>query len=136
MPVDPAAAYSQAAVETCSPGQLVVMLYRRAVQSARQAALAIDRKDFDVAHNNLARTQAIVFELQAALDVEAGPLGPSLNELYDYFYRQLIDANLKKDPAVATEVADMLESLLQAWEVAVSNHGRAPILVERVARAR
>src|SRR5579862_2659448 len=115
----PAAAYQQTSVETAAPAQLILMLYRRAILSSRQAASAIERKELEKAHNELVRAQSIIIELSMALDPTVGPLAENLAPLYDFFYRQLVDANLRKDPTPAIQVADLMGSLLESWEAVI-----------------
>ena len=124
--VNPAAVYRRMAVETSSPGQLIVMLYRGAIRSTRQAIDAIEERRLETANNEFLRAEAIVRELRDSLRADAGPIAESLDALYGYFERQLIQANMRKDPAPAAEVAGMLESLLQAWEGAMKGDVSAP----------
>ncbi|MBI4213666.1 MAG: flagellar export chaperone FliS [Chloroflexi bacterium] len=125
----PATAYRRASVQTSSPAQLIVLLYRRAVQSTREGARALQLHDREEAHRGLVHAQAIVAELRSALRMDAGPVAETLDGLYDFFQRQLLQANLTKDPVMASEVADMLESLLQAWETALAGPGEGPSVV-------
>lgn len=116
----PAAAYQKASVGTAPPVEIIVMLYRRAILSARLGADSIENKQLEKAHQNLLRSQAIVLELQASLNREVGEIAEGLFSVYDYLYRDLTEANLTKDADRARQVADMLESLLEAWEALTS----------------
>src|SRR4051812_5869363 len=102
----PANAYRNTSIETAPPVEIVIMLYRKAVLSARLAAKAIQEKDLEKAHHNLVRAQAIVFELQTSLNHDAGEIADGLHAIYDYLYRDLTEANLSKDPEPAIRVAD------------------------------
>ena len=119
-----AGAYRALAAATAPPAKLVVLLYRRAVQSIRRSIAALDRHDLASAHNELVRAEDILLELQAQLNREVDPLASDLGALYDYFRRTLMDANLRKDPEPAIRVAELLDSLLQAWEVALAPKAR------------
>ena len=118
---NPAEIYRRTATETSSPGNLVVMLYRGAIRFIRQAAEAIERKDIPKAHTHLIRAQSIVLELRSALSQDVGPIAQGLDSVYDYCLRRLMDANVAKDRKAALEVATLLESLLEAWESALSD---------------
>ncbi|MHB1419348.1 MAG: flagellar export chaperone FliS, partial [Bacillota bacterium] len=49
----------------------------------------------------------------------------NLSALYDYMYRQLIQANIKKDPRQMEEVHAMLRDLRNTWVEAIrSNNGQ------------
>ena len=123
----PVAAYRQVSIETAPPSQIIVMLYRRGVLAARVGADAIEAKDMEKAHFNLIRAQAIVFELQAALNHDAGEIAEGLYSIYEYFKRELTEANLKKDPDPARRVADLMGSLLQAWETILGNGAQVSV---------
>lgn len=123
--------YRQTQVTTAAPGELIVMLYRGAVRFTAAGAEALERGDFELAHSRLIKAQDVVVELAGSLNVErAGPVGPSLMAVYTYLHRELIQANVKKDPRPAREVEKLLRELLGAWEEAVqqasaSAQGRA-----------
>jgi flagellar protein FliS len=69
------------------------------------------------AHTELVRAQDIVVELRGSLNHEAGgDIATQLAALYDYCYRQLVAANVKKDPAPAREVLGILHDLGTAWQ--------------------
>jgi flagellar protein FliS len=112
--------YRQTQALTAAPGELVVMLYRGAVRFVSAAADAIDARDLQGAHNNLVRAQAIVSELMETLDFErGGELAHNLLVIYESLNRRLVEANLRKDAALAREVEQHLRELLPAWEQAV-----------------
>ena len=102
----PATAYAQTyranAVLTASPGQLVLMLYDGVLK-----ALAITRDAFarpvddprriETINHQLLKAQTIIAELQGGLNLEAGgEFALTLQRLYDYHNRRLLEANLRK----------------------------------------
>jgi flagellar protein FliS len=120
--------YRQMQAHTAPPGELVVMLYRGAARFAATAATALEARDVELAHNSLIRAQAIISELAGALDLEQGyEVTRHLVLLYDYLSRRLIEANVRKDAAIAREVERLLRDLLSAWEVAARQAGNASI---------
>jgi len=42
-----------------------------------------------------------------------------LDQLYDYLFHRLIQANVKKDPEIMTEVRDHLRDLRDTWKEAM-----------------
>ncbi len=108
--------YRQVTVETASVAELMVLLYRRAVQVLAEAEEAIRARDVPRAHARLVYAQEIVGELMASVNLEAGELAHQLWAIYDYAQRRLVEANLRKDAAIVTEVREFLASLLEAWE--------------------
>jgi flagellar protein FliS len=77
-------------------------------------------------HTALLRAQAILSELRANLDMEAGgDIAANLDRLYDYHLRRLIECNLRKDEAPLIEVEGLVRTLRDAWaEMLRSNENR------------
>ena len=97
--------YRLAHVETATPERLLVMLYDSALKYLNLAVPAILQKDLDAVHRNILKVEAIILELMSVLDMEVGgELARNLYELYDYIYRQLVQANLKQDADIIKEV--------------------------------
>jgi flagellar protein FliS len=109
--------YRATRVETAGSVDLVVMLYQGAVKFIRVGLDALEQRDVKAAHASFVRAQDIVVELLGSLNREAGgDIARQLSGLYDYCYRQLILANVKKDPAPAHEVMGILRDLGTAWQ--------------------
>lgn len=120
------ARYRQVGVETASPVDLVVLLYRGAIRFLTEAEQAIYQHDVPQAHDRLLRAQAIIAELMGSLNLDAGEIAVNLGRLYDYMQRRLIEANVRKDARIVDEVRCLLEELLSAWEAIA--RGEAPVL--------
>jgi len=127
-------AYRVNAVGSASPENLVVMLYDGAIRFLGAAIRAFaheDPLDFNLTiHTNITKTQAIIRELNHALDLDnGGELGNSLSTLYIYFDDRLQEANISKDKEIIEEVLERITELRDAWSesltqqsaVAVSN---------------
>jgi flagellar protein FliS len=119
--------YQRAQVETSSPGQLVVLLYQGCLKFAQKGRLAIEAGDFEASRVNLLRAQDIVAELMGGLNLDAGEIAGNLLRLYEYMYQRLVIANVKRDAAAASEVEEMIRSLLPAWEEAVKKHASGAV---------
>ena len=116
-------AYLKHQVATASPGQLVVMLYDAAIRHCKAAQEAIAQQERDAAARSLLKAQDIVSELISSLNVEAGrELGSALLRLYEYMYRRLVQANVRKDASAAREVERLLTDLRDAWSQVASSH--------------
>ena len=110
-------AYRQTQVQSRTPLELVVMLYDGALKSMTAACDAIDRGDIPARRDALSRTLAIISELQSTLNLEAGgPIAASLDELYGYANRRLLDAAMNNDPTPILEIRRILETLREAWQ--------------------
>lgn len=111
--------YQRQSVETASPAQLVLMLYDRALRALAQVRQASLPQDTELVNRELLRAQAIVSELQLALDFERGaPIAGQLSQLYDYCMSRLIEANVRKDLALVDDVVPVIAGLREAWEQA------------------
>ena len=117
MPLNPYQQYRATKVETAGSVDLVVMLYQGAVKFIRLSIQAMEQNDPKAAHTNLVRAQDIIVELLGSLNHEAGgPIATQLASVYDYCFRRLVTANVKKDPAPAREVIGILRDLGTAWQ--------------------
>ena len=106
--------YVEYAVQTASGAQLLLMLFDGAIGFGRQAIVAIEQKNYEVAHHNIQRVHAIVSEFMITLDRTA-PVSPPLLALYDYLLSRLITANVKKDQAIVAEVIGFLTEMRVMW---------------------
>ena len=116
--MDPVRAYRETQIKTASQGKLILMLYDEAIRRVDLATTELSGGTpcFDAASNDLVKAQDIVTELIVSLDFEkGGDIARSLFSLYMFFNRQLIDANMKKEPAALKEVREMLAALRAAW---------------------
>lgn len=124
---NPLAAYKETRVKTASPGQLVVMLYEEAVKQCDRAVDLLSGgktakpANMDKANAAISKVQDIVTELMASLDFElGGDIAKNLFSLYVYFNRELMEANIAKDPERIRAVRIMLEELRSAWSIAAT----------------
>lgn len=120
--------YLRMQTETASPGQLIVMLYDALLRNLSRAATGLEGHDIESAHRNLLRSQDIVLELMASLNVQAdgepGQVARQLAPLYEYMYRRLLDASLQKDAAPVHEVSRLITPMRHAWQQALESLAR------------
>jgi flagellar protein FliS len=65
--------------------------------------------------------QDIVTELMASLDFDAGgEIAQNLFALYVWFGREILEANIRKDPEKVQSVRSMLSELRGAWAEAAT----------------
>jgi flagellar biosynthetic protein FliS len=115
--------YRRTKVETLTPGKLLLMLYDGALNNISQAREAIAARDIARAHQHIIKTQDIMMELMATLNMDYA-ISTNLYRLYDYLHQRLVDCNINKDPAVLDEVEAMLNDLRQTWDEAIKSLGR------------
>ncbi len=98
-------AYQNNSVNTASKEKLLLMLLDGLVKFVKQGILAIEKEDIEQININFKKAQSIVLELKSTLDIKkGGEIASSLELLYDYIYRRLVEANIKKDKEIGNEV--------------------------------
>lgn len=113
--------YQAVAVETASPGQLVVMLYDGAIRFCTGAEEAQRNKQWKVAGERINRALDIIHELDSTLNMEAGEVAGNLRRIYEYMRFRLLQGSLRQNPEAVAEVNKLLRDLRGAWaEVAQS----------------
>jgi flagellar protein FliS len=116
MAPNPYVAYRQAQITTADPIDLIILLYEGAIRFTSNAIAALAEREYEQAHRSFVRAQDIVLELLSCLDLEHGAVAKNLAAIYAYLYRQLVEANIRKDPATAREVVRHLHALLASWQ--------------------
>ena len=107
--------YKKNQIQTAPPERLVLMLYDGAIKFITKAIEAIEAKNIEAANNNLLRAQGIMSALMVGVNFEAGKVAEGFYALYDYMYRRLIHANIRKDKEAAEEVLNMVRELRDSW---------------------
>ena len=108
-------AYAANSVLTASPEQLVVMLYDGAVRFLRQADVALREGAWMHATERINRADAILDELLATLNMDAGELAERLQAIYVFCKTRLIEARIDRDPVRVNQVERLLAELRGAW---------------------
>ena len=119
--------YKETKIVTANQGKLIVMLYDGAIKFLN---IAIDNMDeprtYDIANNNIIRAQDIITELLVSLNLEeGGQVAENLSNLYLYFKRELLDANMKKDKTIVIPILENLKVLRDAWETVSANETKS-----------
>jgi flagellar protein FliS len=111
----PSNAYKESSVLTATPQQLVVMLYDGARRFLLQGAVAMRQGDIPASNDRLQRAEAIIDELTATLDMEAGDVAERLQGIYTFCRRELSAARIERDADKIDQVGRMLGELRDAW---------------------
>ena len=112
--------YRTAAVKTATPGQLVLMLFDGALRNLATALAGFEIEDvgarIEQINNHLLKTQAILLELRASLDLKAGgDFANRMFALYEFMNSRLQAANLAKDPEPIRLVEKLLGEVREGW---------------------
>lgn len=118
--------YKQTQITTANQGKLIVMLYDGAIKFLTIALDNMSPKSYDVVNNNIIKAQDIITELLLSLNMdEGGEISQNLFNLYMYFKRQLLEANIKKDAEIINQVLKLLKELRDAWDKISANETRS-----------
>lgn len=117
--------YKNTAVETASPGKLLLMLYDAAIRNLDKAQQAIIDKDVNASHKYIMKAQDIIKEFMCTLNMDY-EISKNLFSLYEYMLNQLIQANVKKDVDLVAEVRGYLVELRETWQTALRGAAAIP----------
>jgi flagellar protein FliS len=113
-------------VASADPHRLIVMLMDGALERIAAARGAMDNGVQDSKARLIHRAVAILDELRASLNFEAGgEISANLGALYDYCSRQLMKASLENRGELLDEVETLLRDLRGAW-IALPASARQP----------
>lgn len=118
MAANPYDIYKKQEILSAGRCDLLLMLYDGCIKQLKLACIAIDEKSMEGANNALLKAQTIIAKLTFDLDMSYEVSQP-LAELYDFFNRELAEANIHKDPEMIRPVLDMLADLRNTWQVAI-----------------
>lgn len=110
--------YKQNLVYTSSPEELTLMLYNGLIKFIMRAQNAITERNIEKAANSIVRSQDIVLHFRETLDMKY-ELSQGLDVLYEYMYRRLVEANIRKDQEILGEILDMAKELRDTWAQAI-----------------
>ena len=117
MNANPYKVYKQQSVMTMTPGQMLLAVYDELIKQINMAKLGFEDNNVQLVNNSLQRAQQILRELQKTLNFDY-EVSEGLNDLYDYFYTALRDANVKKLPEGLDDVLQMVVELRNAFSQA------------------
>ena len=107
--------YNNNKVMTASPAELTLMLYEGAIKFCNLAEMGIENEDIQKAHTNIVKAQRIIDYLRQTLDMKYA-VAQDFENIYSYLSQRLVEANLKKDPAILEEVNGHIHSVRDTWK--------------------
>jgi flagellar protein FliS len=112
----PSSAYKESSVLTAPPERLVVMLYDGINRFLFQATVAMRDGNVALTNTKLQRAEAIIDELIATLDHDAGgEVADRLNAIYLYGRRALGEARMERSTDKVQHVQGLFGELRDAW---------------------
>ncbi len=119
-------AYKRSSVSTATPLGLIVMLYDGLAVNLARAERSLAVSPGADSARYLKKAQDIICELMGSLDFEkGGEIARNLFRVYEYMNYRLIQANLRRDPAMVAEVRGLVLQLKEAWEEAERKVGKS-----------
>jgi flagellar secretion chaperone FliS len=113
--------YRENQIRTASQSTLIMMLFDGAIRFVNYAVEALPMKKYDVVNNNLIKAQDIVMELILSLNMSVGEISAGLYAIYDFLYKHLVNANVKKDPKIMQECLELLAELRDMWNQVIKS---------------
>ena len=115
MAQNPAQLYGNSKIQTATPAELTLMLYDGAIKFCNVAIIAIEKKDFEKAHENIVKVQKIIEYLINTLNTDYEVSKDFMN-IYVYLLDVLVKANIKKDIETLNIAIKELKDLKNIWE--------------------
>lgn len=115
MAMNAAATYNDSKFLTASPAELTLMLYEGAIKFCNLALMGFEKNDFEKININIIKAERIISEFRATLDFKY-PVAKDFDNVYDYIYKRLIDANIKKDPEILEEATGYIREMRDTWK--------------------
>ena len=122
MPQSPYDNYLESQILSATPLQLVVILFRAAIDSLETARANLKAGDIRARTAATNRATSVVAELAQSMDLkQGGEVAANLMELYDYILRRIHLANAKGDDTAYAEAIRLLSTVLQGWQVVAAD---------------
>lgn len=114
--VNPYSAYKKQSVTTMTPVEIIIKLYS---EIERQLAIGVDavegaKKDIKRANDAFLKAQDCIDALREALDMSI-PIANNLEQLYVFFYNEIVKANVHKDCTEIKKIIPMIGELRDAF---------------------
>ncbi|HHF09061.1 MAG TPA: flagellar export chaperone FliS [Candidatus Atribacteria bacterium] len=108
--------YEVSAVNTASPLKLILMLYDGSIKFLKMAKLLYEEGKPEKAHQMIVRTEKILLELMASLNLEqGGEIARSLLGLYQFMLRECAEINEENCSEKINGLLKLLSGLQEAW---------------------
>jgi len=113
--INPYDNYLEQSVSTQTPGELIVLLYDRALFHINMAMRSIEQKKIGEAHTAIRKAEDIVFYLRGILDARY-KVSKTLYECYTVIIKQLTAANIRKDKEALEDAGKAMRTLRDTWK--------------------
>ena len=115
--------YLETSILTAAPEDLIVKIFDVLIIAAQQAhdKLMNERDDIEGIHKALLRAQRACTVLMSSLNMEiGGELSENLLRVYGFWHKELVMANMRKDPTRVERVLGYAREYRETWGTAVA----------------
>ena len=128
--------YNQVNAQSCvayaTPHRLIQMLFDGALDKLALARGHMQRGEVALKGSHIGWSISIIDGLRMSLDKEAGgEIAQNLDALYGYMQQRLLQANLKNDAEILSEVSTLLHTLKDAWNHIPDDLRNTPLVVNK-----
>lgn len=112
--VNPYAQYKRQSVETMTPVEVIIKLYS---EIEKQCAIGMDfveKKNYAKSNEAFIKAEDCIDALREVLDMSI-PISQNLDDLYIFFHKTIVKANITKDLTDLKKVVPMVAELRDAW---------------------
>ncbi|MBO4414727.1 MAG: flagellar export chaperone FliS [Lachnospiraceae bacterium] len=110
-----ALAYKNNTIQTASPAELTLMLYDGCIKFCNIALGALENNDIQKANTNIIKAENIIVEFRSTLDFKY-PVAQDFDRVYDWIYRRLVEANIKKDTEILEDALRLVREMRDTWK--------------------
>lgn len=107
--------YKKEAVQTMSPGELVIALFDECLKMLAHAKEYIASKNIPDKSKCLQKAKKIINYLAASLDMQY-PISQELVTLYEYYIWEITQVNIKNDPAKLDDLILMITDIRDGFK--------------------
>ncbi len=107
--------YNRNKILTASPAELTLMLYEGAIKFCNIALIAIEKQDYEKANINIKKAENIITEFKVTLNHKY-QVAKDFENVYNYIYSLLVDANIKKDTEILNRALDEIRGMRDTWK--------------------
>ena len=114
---NPYQTYKQQSVMTMTQGQMLEAVFDELIKQLNISLIAFEKNDIAGINRSLQKSQHIINELKSALNFDYG-ISNNLNDIYNYFNRVIMNANVKKDSSGIVDIIQLVTELKDAFSEA------------------
>ena len=112
--VNPYAQYKRQSVETMTPVEVVIRLYSEIEKQCAVGMDFVEKKNYAKSNEAFIKAEDCIDALRETLDMSI-PISKNLDDLYVFFYKTIVKANISKDLTDLKKVVPMIAELRDAW---------------------